>query len=74
VPSFDPPGVEDWGTVMKKLLQLVVAGAVAAGSLLVASSSAWALPCTSGERVVGKTDSAWLCLNLDTGVVREQPF
>jgi hypothetical protein len=39
--------------------------------LLLAGGSAWASPFAGGERIVGKTDAAWLCQNIGTGVVRE---
>ena len=62
------------GNVMKKLLQVLASLAVVVGALLGGSSAAWASPCAAGEKIVGKTGSAWLCLDIATGVIREQPF
>jgi hypothetical protein len=59
---------------MKKLVQVVVSAAIVAGSLFVAAGSAWAYPCTRGETIVGKTDTAWLCKNIATGAIREVPL
>ena len=60
--------------LMKKTLQALVAVAVAAGTVVVASTSAWAMPCAGGERIVGKTDSAWMCQDMTTKAIRLVPF
>jgi hypothetical protein len=59
---------------MKKVLQLAVATAIATSVLCVMPGSAWAMPCAGGERLVGKTDAGWKCMNLGTGAIRIQAF
>jgi hypothetical protein len=62
-----------WRSVMK-LLKALAALLVAGSAFAAASGAAWAAPCASGERIVGKTSTAWLCMNVDTGAVRPVEF
>ena len=59
---------------MKKLVESALALVLAGGALVAGSSAAWALPCASGERITGKTDTAWKCTNISSGVTRLVPF
>lgn len=57
---------------LRNFVRVVLAAAVATISLLtLGAGTAFASPCASGERLVGSTDTAWLCENIDTGSVRE---
>ena len=57
-----------------KLLKALAALLIAGSAFAAATGSAWATPCASGERIVGKTSSAWLCMNPHTGAVRSVEF
>jgi hypothetical protein len=55
----------------KAATKMAIVVIAATGMSLGGGGAAWAKPCASGERLVGKTMSAWLCMNIDTGNIRE---
>ena len=55
---------------MRKVLKALVALAIAGSAFTAATGPAWAMPCTGGEKLIGRTGTHWKCQDRETGVIR----